>query len=522
MTPDVPVTIALLGAKGGVGTSLLSANLAIYLATLGKRVVAVDASPSGSDLASHLGMPPVVPPYHAPIPAFGADAEVALPWPEAELDLESANPLPGRELVEGPLPTLSLLHAGVSEPYRGTIRRSSLKDLPGRLGKLDAQYFVVDLGAVLSDAAVSFWSGCEYRLAVTAPEPSAMHGLYRLLRKSFAHAALEAAQGETQRAVLEDAFAGAGNMPAPMDMARLEAAQRPELGRHLRQCISAMRFPFVVNQARVRADLELGDQLSVASLRRYGVRPQYLGFVEHDDTVRMCARRGKALLLETPGCRASRNIEKIARRLFASSDSRRKEFQRSVPPNSHHDALDVDRGASDEEIRRAYKRMCAVFDAENIASSGLFDADGLAAVRARIDEAYDVLLDHARRRPYELSIFPEAALEPQEEPQPEEPEAELPPAPTITPDTEFTGALIRAVRQSQGTSLKHISDRTKVGTNYLRCIEEEDFESLPAAVYVRGFVTEVAKCLRLDPDQVSRSYLRRYKSHMAPNKVRVG
>ena len=37
---------------------------------------------------------------------------------------------------------------------------------------------------------------------------------------------------------------------------------------------------------------------------------------------------------------------------------------------------------------------------------------------------------------------------------------------------------------------------------------------MPAAVYVRGFVTEVAKCLRLDPEQVSQSYLRRYRARM--------
>ena len=390
MASDAPVTIALLGTKGGVGTSLLSANLAIYLATLGKRVVAVDASPSGSDLGSHLGMSPAVPPYHAPIPAFGDDAEVTLPWPEAELDVEAANPLPPRDLVEGLLPTLALLHAGISEPYRGSSRRSSLRDLHGRLGKLDPQYFVVDLGAVLSDAAVKFWSEAEYRLAVTVPEPAALHGLYRLMRKSFAYEAMRAATDDTQREALQDAFARAGHMPAPMDMARLEGAQRPELGRLLRGCLAEIRFPFIINQARVRADLELGDQLGVASRRRYGLRPQYLGYVEHDDTVRMCARRGNALLLETPGCRASRNIEKIARRLFASQENRRKKPGRSVPPNSHHDALEVDRGASDEEVRRAYKRMCAVFDPDNIATSGLFDADGLAAVRTRIDEAYDV------------------------------------------------------------------------------------------------------------------------------------
>jgi flagellar biosynthesis protein FlhG len=94
------------------------------------------------------------------------------------------------------------------------------------------------------------------------------------------------------------------------------------------------------------------------------------------------------------------------------------------------------------------------------------------------------------------------------------PSGELPPAPSITPDTEFGGALLRAVRESQGTSLAQISERTKVGINYLRCIEEDEFERLPAAVYVRGFVTEFAKCLRLDPEQVSQSYLRRYKERM--------
>jgi len=96
------------------------------------------------------------------------------------------------------------------------------------------------------------------------------------------------------------------------------------------------------------------------------------------------------------------------------------------------------------------------------------------------------------------------------------PPAELPPAPSITPDTEFSGSLLRAVRESQGTSLSQISERTKVGTSYLRCIEEEEFKQLPAGVYVRGFVTEFAKCLRLDPEQVTQSYMRRYKARMEP------
>ncbi len=508
-----PTTIAILGAKGGVGTSLFSANLAIYLATIGKRVLAVDADPSGADLHAMLGIGPRVAPYVAPTPAFGTDRTLASL--ASAIDHDAANTLPPREPVDGPIESLRLMDGGLSEPHRGSGRRSSLRELQKRVAKQDADFAVVDLGSAATDAAIRFWCAASHRLALTMPEPNAVSGLYRLVRKAFAAIALERLSDERQQAALHSAFARAGQTPAPSDITALLRREWPELGDALQNCMAELEFPFIVNEARLRADLELGDQITVAVRRRYGVQLKYLGYVEHDDVVRSCSRKRRPLLLESPGSRASRNIEKIARRLFASKEARRDRAPwREVPPSSHHDVLEVERGATDEEIRRAYKRMCAVFDPENLVTFGLFDEDGLEAARSRIDEAYDVLLDPARRRPYEISVFPEAAEAKTEAEQEQVPSGELPPAPSITPDTEFSGALLRAVRESQGTSLQQISERTKVGTNYLRCIEEDDFASLPAAVYVRGFVTEFAKCLRLDPEQVSQSYVRRYKVRM--------
>jgi len=508
-----PTTIAILGAKGGVGTSLFSAHLAIYLATIGKRVLAVDADPSGADLHAMLGIGPRVAPYAAPTPAFGAEGSLASL--ATALNHESVNTLPSREPIDGPIPGLQLVDGGLSEPHRGSARRSSLRELRSRLAKQDADFAVVDLGSAATDAAIRFWCGATHRLALTMPEPNAVSGLYRLVRKAFAAMAFEHVSDEPQQSALHAAFTKAGQTPAPSDIAALVQREWPEIGHALQDCMSTLQFPFIVNQARLRADLELGDQVTVAVRRRYGVPLKYLGYVEYDDAVRTCSRKRRPLLLESPGSRASRNIEKIARRLFASQDGRRDRAPwREVPPSSHHDVLEVERGATDEEIRRAYKRMCGVFDPENLVTFGLFDEDGLDAARTRIDEAYDVLLDPARRRPYEISVFPEAPKTKAEAEQDQVPTGELPPAPSITPDTEFGGALLRAVRESQGTSLRQISERTKVGINYLRCIEDDEFEKLPAAVYVRGFVTEFAKCLKLDPEQVSQSYLRRYKAQM--------
>jgi flagellar biosynthesis protein FlhG len=508
-----PTTIAILGAKGGVGTSLFSANLAIYLATMGKRVLAVDADPSGADLHAMLGIRPRVAPYVAPTPAFGTEGSFARL--ASALDHDAINTLPSREPVEGPIPGLWLLDGGLSEPHRGGSRRSSVRELERRLMKHDADFAVVDLGSAATDAAVRFWHRSPHRLALTIPEPNAVSGLYKLVRKAFAAAALDYVTDERQQAALSAAFTKAGHHPAPSDISLLLRREWPEVGHALEDCMESLELPFIVNQARLRADLELGDQITVAVRRRYGIHPKYLGYVEHDDGVRACARRRRPLLLESPGSRASRNIEKIARRLFASAGARRERAPwREVPPCSHHDMLEVERGATDEEIRRAYKRVCAVFDPENLVTFGLFEEEGLEAARARIDEAYDVLLDPARRRPYEISVFPEAPVASPPIETEHLPAGELPPAPSITPDTEFSGALLRAVRESQGTSLGQISDRTKVGLGYLRSIEDDEFEKLPAAVYVRGFVTEFAKCLRLDPEQVSQSYLRRYKARM--------
>jgi flagellar biosynthesis protein FlhG len=178
-----------------------------------------------------------------------------------------------------------------------------------------------------------------------------------------------------------------------------------------------------------------------------------------------------------------------------------------VPVDTHHDVLEVDRGATDEEIRRASKRARELYGPSSLACYGLFDGPGLARLRARLDEAHDVLLDPARRRPYELSVFP-VAPEPVEVPS-EERVRPLVPAPVITPETDFTGNLLRAVRESQGIALKDVASVTKIGQAYLRALEDEDFASLPALVYVRGFLVEIAKLLKLDPQHVSRTYVRR-------------
>jgi flagellar biosynthesis protein FlhG len=146
---------------------------------------------------------------------------------------------------------------------------------------------------------------------------------------------------------------------------------------------------------------------------------------------------------------------------------------------------------------------------------GLFEPHEIEKLRAKLDEAFDVLLDPSRRRPYEMSVF-RAAPEPVRERSllDDEETEPRPPPPDITPDTQFTGQLLRQVRESQGVELRDISQKSKVGMGYLKAIEDDDFERLPAVVYATGFVSEFARFLKLDPQHVSRSYIARYRRYL--------
>lgn len=493
--------ITVTGAKGGVGKTILATNLALYLSTIGRKVVLVDAEPTGANVHTVLGVDR---------PGRGSGTPIVLGMAQQER-VEDEGP---SWIVDTSVPNLRLMHGGLDEPVSGEARCTTRAQLRERLAGIDAEYFVVDLGAGTSRTLLDFFLRSDVSLFVTLPEPTSIDNTHRFIRAAFArHLRREAPDGDTRRRLVAR-LRSMGNTPAPLDLARrLEAAGDP-LADRVRSAMDTFRFRFAINQTRLRSDLELGDSMQSAVRRRFGIDVEYMGYVDYDDTVWTCVRVRRPLLVESPGTKSAKSIEKIARRLIAIDQGKGpRRPVRGVPPESHHDLLEVERGATDEDIRRAYKRVREIYSEEALCCYGLFDGQSMESLRARLEEAYDVLLDPARRRPYELSVFPRDP-EPVRMAPPDEEEEPKPPPPVITPDTDFTGALLRAVRESQGIDLGEISQRTKVGRSYLKAIEEDDFGSLPSPVYVRGFVTELAKFLRLDPQQVSRTYVRRLERHL--------
>lgn len=493
--------LAVGGGRGGVGKSLLAQNLAVYFAQLGKSVALVDCDPTGTNMHAQFGLEAAA----HPMPIDGP--------PEELLKALVPTSVPGLSLLPGP-------HDAIEPPLQ--LRAGRKSRWLARLKALPVDYLVVDVGPGHAHLALDVMLGADFAICVTVPEPPAIEATYRFVRVAYRRRLRRSLIKDRFRLSLVDrAIKEIGKLPSPLELIRALT----KIDRGLAELASAeaqrMRLYLAVNQTRVRTDLELAPSMSALCRRHYGVALDELGWIENDDTVWLSVRRRKPLLVDSPTSKAARNIERIARRVLALSAAKQ-EHREVAPPlpidqPDHYAVLGIGRSSNDEEIRRAFKRQREVYATGGLATASLLDEVELGTAQARVDEAHDTLLDPVRRRAYELSMFAELDA-PEQSSTIARPalaaeqlmlQGEL--AREIGPDTEFTGPLLRKVRESQGIELVEISSRTKISRSHLLSLEEEAYDDLPAIVYVRGFVTELAKYLRLDPAQVQRTYLRRMR-----------
>ncbi len=61
------------------------------------------------------------------------------------------------------------------------------------------------------------------------------------------------------------------------------------------------------------------------------------------------------------------------------------------------------------------------------------------------------------------------------------------------------GATLRDARVKRGLTVEQVAQETRISNRFLQALEAEQFDALPAPVYVRGFLRSYANFLRLDP-----------------------
>ena len=84
---------------------------------------------------------------------------------------------------------------------------------------------------------------------------------------------------------------------------------------------------------------------------------------------------------------------------------------------------------------------------------------------------------------------------------------------------ESLGKFLKKEREIRNISLEEISKFTKVKEHYLKAIEEDQYELLPATPYVKGFLNVYAKYLTLNPKDIVLQYENYLKSLIPPEQI---
>lgn len=70
------------------------------------------------------------------------------------------------------------------------------------------------------------------------------------------------------------------------------------------------------------------------------------------------------------------------------------------------------------------------------------------------------------------------------------------------------GIQLKETREAKGYSLEQVQQSTKIHIEYLRALENDQFDSLPSPFYVRAFLRSYAHCLGLDAQPLMDRYER--------------
>jgi flagellar biosynthesis protein FlhG len=151
------------------------------------------------------------------------------------------------------------------------------------------------------------------------------------------------------------------------------------------------------------------------------------------------------------------------------------------------EVLGVEPGADLEKVHRAYHTRRNLFSEGSLATYSLLGAAERTELLNRIDEAFMRISNAAADLTAAATEGDEGELD-----------ASLAGLKTPTDLIGDPGAFLQHHRLVSGLTLEQVSVETKIRPNLLAAIEKEQWEKLPAPVFVRGFVLQVARLLHME------------------------
>lgn len=202
---------------------------------------------------------------------------------------------------------------------------------------------------------------------------------------------------------------------------------------------------------------------------------------------------------------------------------------------NYYDILEVSQHSSQKDVSTAYERLRTTFSGENPAIYSIFSEKEAREYLALVEEAYSVLGNKTLRAIYDdkftkvekvvdlsFDSLNREALTQKIEPAPVQRVGRKTLEYMINQEleerfkkqTEWSGAQLKEVREYKNASLEKLSEITKITAFYIDAIEKMETQNLPALVFVRGYVVQIAKTLGLNDKTVAHSYMEIYKAKL--------
>lgn len=282
------IIVSIASGKGGVGKSVIAANLALLLAKRGKRVTLVDLDIGGADihiLFGHMNPPLTLTDFLSRRVERLEDIAQTLPFH------------PGLALIPGTGDTL----ATANMPY------AKKKRLIRHLKELQTDVVVVDIGAGTSYHALDFFLMADHHVTVATPDPASVLDLYRFIK-------LAAIRRVLSLFLARDAMADA---LSDRDFCSVEevlevAGQTDEAGRALAEAtLRTFRPALILNRLSGRSRVNV-SALKKLLTQYIGGHLTLLGEIPDDQAMERSVRSYLPVVETEPASPAAQALNRIA------------------------------------------------------------------------------------------------------------------------------------------------------------------------------------------------------------------
>lgn len=291
--------IPIASGKGGVGKTLLTANLGIALAQQHKTVVLVDLDLGGSNLHTVLGIRN----NHRGIGHFINRQAESLEELVVETAQERLFFISGDGLLSG---TANL-------PYW---RKKALLE---QLDSLTADFVLLDLGSGTSYNTLDYFLTSPAGLIVTSPDTTAILNAYSFLKASMFRLLQRSFPGRSaERAEVVDFMQEKveGQDRSIATLVRRIGDINAESGRIAEEALAGFRPRVVMNMGRSAQDIRLGGRLRQVVKNNLETDVEFIAYLPYDELASRSALERSATLLTYPQSNYSGAVSQCATRVI--------------------------------------------------------------------------------------------------------------------------------------------------------------------------------------------------------------